>query len=259
MADLSTYVAGKLRDGWRVEANVGSGVVLVKGHRPNHLLHFLITILTCGAWLLVWAALSVASGEKRVVVREGQDGVARPVSGGLHPATRALLVVVVVYLFGACIIAMTRSSSGPRATAPKPASSSQMPISSPSRKKASKKTASTSQDAPPMADEKQIPVNMVMDGPEDHAVSAVLNTRVDVAGHGLSSETVSGALQVFQQGGGFTPQEWRVRFRKTNWEVRLVYLDAGRRRSALWTYDPTLSRVEAADSNARLLSWIPND
>lgn len=34
-------------------------VRLGRRETPNHLLHFLITMLTCGLWIFVWGALAV--------------------------------------------------------------------------------------------------------------------------------------------------------------------------------------------------------
>lgn len=50
--------------------------VLVKeGGKVNHLLHFLISCITCGAWVLVWAWLAlVKNKEQRVRVSIDNGG-----------------------------------------------------------------------------------------------------------------------------------------------------------------------------------------
>lgn len=65
---LATAVAAQVRGGWGVESQTEFQAVLVKGHRPNHLLHLILTILTLGLWLIVWVAVTLAGGEKHRVV-----------------------------------------------------------------------------------------------------------------------------------------------------------------------------------------------
>lgn len=48
-----------------VTQNAGPGVLLVR-RRVNHGLHFVLTLLTGGAWLVVWIPLAMR-GKKRVV------------------------------------------------------------------------------------------------------------------------------------------------------------------------------------------------
>lgn len=66
---LRVAVANHIANGWRVESQTNLQAVLVKGHRPNHLLHFFIGLLTIGVWwLFVWLPLILFSGEKRRVL-----------------------------------------------------------------------------------------------------------------------------------------------------------------------------------------------
>lgn len=67
-AILANAVAGQVRGGWSVQSQTDFQAVLVKGHRPNHLLHLILTILTLGLWLIVWVAVTLAGGEKHRVV-----------------------------------------------------------------------------------------------------------------------------------------------------------------------------------------------
>lgn len=65
----------------------------VEVQKVNHVLHFLITVLTCGLWVFVWIALSVhRAGNKRVdwvdrhgVVHKEVRGYSSP---GAIPTTR---------------------------------------------------------------------------------------------------------------------------------------------------------------------------
>lgn len=65
---LASQVARLVGKGWRVEAQNDFQATLVKGHRPNHLLHLILTLLTLGLWAIVWIIVAVVSGEKRRVV-----------------------------------------------------------------------------------------------------------------------------------------------------------------------------------------------
>lgn len=66
---LATTVNGYVRDGYRVESQTPHQAIVVKGRRPNHLLHLILSILTVGLWLLfVWLPLVVFGGEKRRVI-----------------------------------------------------------------------------------------------------------------------------------------------------------------------------------------------
>ena len=40
--------------------------ILVKGHRPNHLLHLVLTIVTLGVRGIVWLGVIAFGGEKRM-------------------------------------------------------------------------------------------------------------------------------------------------------------------------------------------------
>jgi hypothetical protein len=67
-AALTKRVVSFTRKGWRVETRSDYQVTLVRGHRPNHLLHLLLTVLTVGLWAIVWICLAIFGGEKRIVV-----------------------------------------------------------------------------------------------------------------------------------------------------------------------------------------------
>lgn len=54
----AAFQAGVLRalqPGWHLEAQTDTSAVFVRpGPRPNHILHFILTLLTAGVWLVVW-------------------------------------------------------------------------------------------------------------------------------------------------------------------------------------------------------------
>lgn len=57
-----------LRKGWRLESRTDNVVVFVKGHRTNHLLHLILSIITLGIWLPIWLLVAAFTGERRKVV-----------------------------------------------------------------------------------------------------------------------------------------------------------------------------------------------
>lgn len=62
---MSNEVAG----GGRVESHSPYQAVIVRGKVVNHTLHLILTLVTCALWGLVWIALVIAAGEKRVILQ----------------------------------------------------------------------------------------------------------------------------------------------------------------------------------------------
>jgi hypothetical protein len=71
---LAQAVANSVRNGWRVESQSDYQAVLVKGKRPNHILHLILTLVTLGLWAIVWIGVTIAGGEKRQVVSVDEYG-----------------------------------------------------------------------------------------------------------------------------------------------------------------------------------------
>lgn len=71
---LSVAVAAQVARGARVESQTQDQAIVVFGKPVNHVLHLILTLVTCGAWALVWVILAIAGGEKRHVVRVDQYG-----------------------------------------------------------------------------------------------------------------------------------------------------------------------------------------
>lgn len=72
-AERSSFLAQRLGNwttsGWRVESQTPYSATLVKGRRPNHLLHLVLSIITGGLWaIFVWLPLCIFGGEKRRVI-----------------------------------------------------------------------------------------------------------------------------------------------------------------------------------------------
>lgn len=66
---LQQIVAERVAQGWRVESQTPLIAVLVRGKRPSHILHLLLTVLTLGLWLLVWVNVVAWGGERRSTIR----------------------------------------------------------------------------------------------------------------------------------------------------------------------------------------------
>ena len=65
---LAAAVQNAVIGGWRVESQTEEQAVLVKGKRPNHVLHLILTLITLFTWGIVWLALVIFGGEKRQII-----------------------------------------------------------------------------------------------------------------------------------------------------------------------------------------------
>lgn len=73
-AALAEHVAMAVQNGWRVESQTDFQAVLVDGHRTNHLLHLILSLVTLGLWLIVWGIAAIVGGEKRRVLSVDENG-----------------------------------------------------------------------------------------------------------------------------------------------------------------------------------------
>ena len=48
--------------------------MIAQGHRVNHILHLILSIITFGFWLIVWILMGVFGGEKRAMVTVDEYG-----------------------------------------------------------------------------------------------------------------------------------------------------------------------------------------
>jgi hypothetical protein len=64
-AILAQAVATQVRQGSRVETQSEFQAVMVDGKPINHVLHLILTFVTCLTWGLVWIGLVAMGGEKR--------------------------------------------------------------------------------------------------------------------------------------------------------------------------------------------------
>jgi hypothetical protein len=47
---------------------------MVTGHRTNHVLNLILTLVTLGIWAIVWILMVALGGEKRAVVSVDENG-----------------------------------------------------------------------------------------------------------------------------------------------------------------------------------------
>ena len=71
---LSQAIANAVASGGRVESQGPDQAVIVKGKRPNHILHLLLCVSTVGLWAVVWLGMVVFGGEKRQIIRVDEHG-----------------------------------------------------------------------------------------------------------------------------------------------------------------------------------------
>jgi hypothetical protein len=71
---LANTLQGQVANGARIESQGDFQAVVVRGHRVNHLLHFLIGLITLGVWWLVWIVIAITGGEKRQMITVDQFG-----------------------------------------------------------------------------------------------------------------------------------------------------------------------------------------
>jgi hypothetical protein len=71
---LAFSVQRALAHGGRVESRDDRSALIVYGHRVHHFLHLLLTVVTVGAWLLVWMPMAILGGERRERITVDEAG-----------------------------------------------------------------------------------------------------------------------------------------------------------------------------------------
>ena len=65
---LAGAVQREVFRGYRIESQTDFNAVLIKGKRPNHVLHLILTIITAGLWAFVWIIVWAANRESRLML-----------------------------------------------------------------------------------------------------------------------------------------------------------------------------------------------
>ena len=73
-AALDRAVANELASGAELVSQAGSNAVLTKGKKVNHILHLILSVLTAGIWLIVWAILVATNKPQRILLSVNDQG-----------------------------------------------------------------------------------------------------------------------------------------------------------------------------------------
>lgn len=65
---LAEAIQRQVVQGGRVESQSDFQAVVVSGQRPNHTLHAILTLFTCGFWGIVWIVIAFTGGERRTMI-----------------------------------------------------------------------------------------------------------------------------------------------------------------------------------------------
>ena len=71
---VANAIQGEVLRGGRVESQSDFQAVIVHGRPVNHVLHLILTLITCGLWGVVWLLLVLTGGEKRVTLAADEWG-----------------------------------------------------------------------------------------------------------------------------------------------------------------------------------------
>jgi hypothetical protein len=71
---LAKTVTNLIAQDRRIESQGDYQVVLIHGHRPRHLLHFALGLITYGIWWIGWLVISLTGGERREMVSVDEFG-----------------------------------------------------------------------------------------------------------------------------------------------------------------------------------------
>jgi hypothetical protein len=73
-AVLARTVSNQVAAGWRVQSQSDYQAVLVKGRHVRHILHLVLTILTVGAWAVIWLVMWLLYRERRQIANVDEYG-----------------------------------------------------------------------------------------------------------------------------------------------------------------------------------------
>jgi hypothetical protein len=74
---LAIAIGQHVTQGWRVESQSAYDAILVKGQRPNHVLHLLLTVFTVGLWAIVWLIVALANSQHHMSIHVDEYGHAQ--------------------------------------------------------------------------------------------------------------------------------------------------------------------------------------
>jgi hypothetical protein len=72
---LESRIALELTSGGVLESQTAYTAVVIHGKKTNHILHLILSVITAGLWLIVWAVLILTRKQQRVVLSVDDEGV----------------------------------------------------------------------------------------------------------------------------------------------------------------------------------------
>ncbi|MGW1532136.1 DUF4234 domain-containing protein [Streptomyces aureus] len=72
--NLANAITSEVAAGFRVESQTDAQAVLVKGTGVNHMLQLVLSLVTCGAWAIVWAIMYFVAKPKRLILTLDEFG-----------------------------------------------------------------------------------------------------------------------------------------------------------------------------------------
>ena len=88
---LDQTLIAKASQGGRLETRTATTAVVVAGKPINHILHLLLSVFACGAWVPVWLIMTVLGGEQRRILNVDQFGQVSDVRGPLETFRKILI------------------------------------------------------------------------------------------------------------------------------------------------------------------------
>ncbi|WP_336084136.1 hypothetical protein [Nocardia sp. SSK8] len=71
---LDAAIADEVGAGARVEYRGEVNAVVICGNKPNHILHLILSVVSCGLWLPMWALVAWLNYEERVMITVDESG-----------------------------------------------------------------------------------------------------------------------------------------------------------------------------------------
>ena len=69
MNALNNAISYRTAEGWRILTQNETQAVLEKGGNVNHTVHLILSIISCGLWLLVWPVVWFLNRRQSLVLR----------------------------------------------------------------------------------------------------------------------------------------------------------------------------------------------
>jgi hypothetical protein len=88
-----------LRLGWQIESRTENLASMRRGRPINHILHLILTLLTCFLWAPVWIGLAIFAGEKHKTISTLDADRRPPVEGPWYRQTPVIVAGMVIAFF----------------------------------------------------------------------------------------------------------------------------------------------------------------